>query len=115
MVDFKSDPVEEIEKELIVLKQVLLQEIIRQTRLESGVDEEMLKKISGYLKVVEKLANVMELRRKELENALSIRLVWDILGEIPEIKALLSDPEIKAEILSHIRARLKNESISGQS
>ena len=115
-IERKKDRLLELEQELELLKQVLLREIIAQTKAGAEVNEDLLKKIKGYLRVVKRLAEVIHLRNKEpdIENAPSVRTVWEVLKEIPSISNLLSDPQIKAQILKQIRERLKGQPAGGE-
>jgi len=111
-VEKEKDYLLELERELGVIKQVLLKEIIAQSSSGAEVNEDLLKKISGFLKVSGSLAEVIQLRKKapaDIENAPSVRLVWEVLKEIPRIEILLSDPGIKAQILQAIRERMKGQ------
>jgi|GEM_PF-1642853 len=111
-VNEKRDALAELEQELDFIKRTLLREIVDGTRGKAELDDDWLKKVSGYLKVAESLADMIQARKKdpEIENSPSVRLVWEVLKEIPAVNSLLSEPRIKAQILKQIRARLKQES-----
>ncbi len=114
-VERKKDQLSEIERELEAIKQVLLREIVTRTQAGAEMDEALLKKIAGYLKVVQGLAGVIRMRSKEpreVEGVMALRLVWEVLEGIPKIQRLLSDPAIKSQILKAVQERMKEKARS---
>jgi len=108
----KHDALKELEAELELLRKVHLRAIFEAREgVLKGIDDEALKHISSYLKVVEKLLRVISLRKKEKESDeidRVVKVIWEVLLEVPSLHALLKDPKIQAEILKRIKDRLKN-------
>jgi len=95
------------EEELELIRQLHLRSIIKGGK--SGeVSGELLKQIASYLKVIEELIHVSLLRADQAcLSAPSVRLVWEVLSEIPEFRPLTSDRRIRAKVLNEIKKRLK--------
>jgi hypothetical protein len=105
-----GDRLELLEQELETVKRIHLRAII-QANQAGNPDSELLKQTSGYLKVVEKLIRLAQLRKKEksLQHSPPFRLLWEVLGEIPELKPLLADHKVRSKILAQVKKRLKQE------
>ncbi len=113
----ERDRLLELEQELELLKQVLLRAIIEETKSGGEINEDLLRKIRGYLPVAKRLAEVVQLRSRdpELAGAPAVRLVWEVLNEIPNLRELLAEAGIKEQILKRIRERLKADQDAAQS
>jgi hypothetical protein len=99
---------EQLEDELDLVKRVHLRPIFEASK-SGSLDAAQIKLIASYIKVVDKIIRVVNLRKKDgsLGDAPSVRLVWDALKEIPEIRPLIEDPKVKRKILELVKKRLK--------
>jgi len=105
----EKSQLEQLAEELEVIKRFHLRSILERGRDAEGMDEDQTKQIASYLRVIEKLIQVQLLRKKGegLLSAPSVRLVWDVLSRVPELRMLLCDPEVKAKILEQIRSMIE--------
>jgi dsDNA-specific endonuclease/ATPase MutS2 len=99
---------EQIEEALNAIERVHLREIVQASSETGTIDEDQLKHVASYIRVVEELLRVMQLREQEsvIKNSLSMRLMWEVLLQIPELELLLNDPEIKSRVYQLVRQRL---------
>lgn len=107
--DRGRDKLEELRQGLEVLERILLQEILSQRSGGGEVDDVFLERLSGYLKVVDRLIDIIRQREKSmgLMGAPAVRLVFEVLQEIPRVRMVLSEPEVRRAILEKIQVRLK--------
>lgn len=107
--DRGRDKLEELRQGLEVLERILLQEILSQRSGRGEVDDVFLERLSGYLKVVDRLIDIIRQREKSigLMGAPGVRLVFEVLQEIPRVRMVLSEPEVRKAILEKIQVRLK--------
>jgi len=100
---------EQIEEALNAIERVHLREIVQASSETGTINEDQLKHVASYLRVVEELLRVMQLREKEsaIKNSLSMRLMWEVLLQIPELELLLNDPGIKSKIYQLAKQRLE--------
>lgn len=99
----------QIEEALDAMERGHLREILLSSRETGTINEEQLKHVASYIKVVEELLRVMQLREKEsaIKNSPSMRLMWEVLLEIPELERLLQDPGVKSRVHQLVRQRLE--------
>ena len=100
---------EQIEEALNAIERGHLREIVQAIQESGKISEDQLKHVASYLRVVEELLRVMQLREKEsiVKNSVSMRLVWEVLSQIPELELLLNDPGIKSKVYQLVKQRLE--------
>ncbi len=112
------DPLAQLEAELEVVKRFHLRTILEAGKnLPASISPELLKQIASYLKVVEKLIQIISLRKKEqsqLDESFVVKLVWETMMEEPAIRQLLSTQEIRKKLIREIKKKIK-EAEAGQS
>ena len=115
--DSEKSFLQSLEEELELIKRVHLKAIIEASKEPGrGIDEELLRQINSYLRVVEKLVKVVYFQNKGwLRDSLSVKVVWDVLKEIPVLKPYLYDRKVRAEIVKKIEERIKEDAEFGQS
>ena len=103
-----NERLDQLENELNAVKNVHLRPIIEAGK-SGSLDAAQIKLVASYIKVVDKIIRVVSLRKKDgsLGDAPSVRLVWDALKEIPEIRPLIEDRKVKKKILKLVKERLK--------
>jgi len=111
------DPLAQLEAELEVVKRFHLRAILEAGKnLPASISPELLKQIASYLKVVEKLIQIISLRKKEqsqLDESFVVKLVWETMMEEPAIRQLLSTQEIRKKLIREIKKKIK-EAEAGQ-
>ena len=100
---------EQIEEALNAIERVHLREIVQASQETGTINEDQLKHVASYIRVVVELLRVMQLREKEsiIKNSLSMRLMWEVLLQIPELELWLNDPEIKSKVYQLVKQRLE--------
>lgn len=112
--------IEEILKELEVLKRVHLQALF--ARDESGavgksasLDDSQIKKVTSYLSLVEKMVRILERREKIRESTLPgeapLSVVLQVLREIPLFRDALDNPEVQEQIMILLRKKLYEKNL----
>ena len=100
---------EQIEEALDLIERFHLREIVEASKDSGSINEEQLKHVASYIKVVEELLRVMQLREKEssIKNSPSMRLMWEVLLQVPELERLLTDPGIRSRIYQLVKQGLE--------
>jgi len=104
----ERDWLKQLDQELEMVKRIHLRALIAASQA-GNMDSELLKQSAAYLKVVEKLIRLTHLRKKDatLQHSPAFRLLWEVLGELPELKPLLADRKVRSKILAQVKKRLK--------
>jgi hypothetical protein len=116
--------IEGILKELELLKRVHLQALF--ARGESGeagnsanLDDSQIKKVTSYLRLVEEMVRILERRDKIRESMLSgeapLRVVLQVLREIPLFRDALDNPDIREQIMILLRKKLCDKNLTQES
>jgi len=115
--DSEKTSLQGLEEELELIKRVHLKAIIEASKDPSrSIDDELLRQVSSYLRVVEKLVKVVYFQSKGwLRDSPGVKLVWEVLKEVPALKPYLYDRKVRAEIVKKIEERIKEDAEFGQS
>ena len=107
------DPLAQLEAELEVVKRFHLRAILEAGKnLPASISPELLKQIASYLKVVEKLIQIISLRKKEQkekEIEQIVNTIWRAFLEVPSLRELLRQENIQKEISQKIKSQLKRK------
>ena len=107
------DPLAQLEAELEVVKRFHLRTILEAGKnLPASISPELLKQIASYLKVVEKLIQIISLRKKEQkekEIEQIVNTIWRAFLEVPSLRELLRQENIQKEISQKIKSQLKRK------
>ena len=108
-----KDPLAQLEAELEVVKRFHLRAILEAGKnLPASISPELLKQIASYLKVVEKLIQIISLRKKEQkekEIEQIVNTIWRAFLEVPSLRELLKQENIQKEISQKIKSQLKRK------
>jgi len=107
------DPLAQLEAELEVVKRFHLRTILEAGKnLPASISPELLKQIASYLKVVEKLIQIISLRKKEQkekEIEQIVNTIWRAFLEVPSLRELLRQENIQKEIFQKVKNQLKRK------
>jgi hypothetical protein len=104
--------IEEILKELEVLKKVHLKALLARDedgagRRSAELDDSAIKQMTSYLRLVEKMVRILERRDRLRETSPAseapLKVVLQVLKKIPEFNDALNKEDIQKEIFSLIR------------
>ena len=104
--------IEEILKELEVLKRVHLKALLARDedgagRRSAELDDSAIKQMTSYLRLVEKMVRILERRDRLRETSPAgeapLKVVLQVLKKIPEFNDALNKEDIQKQILSLIR------------
>lgn len=111
--------IEDILRELEVLKKIHLQAIFAKAGSEAagddGLDEGRMKQVASYLKLVEKMVHIIEkrdrLRKSLLAEDAPLNVVVQVMREIPVLKEALERTDVQEKIIRVIRQKLEGKDV----
>lgn len=107
--------IDEILKELEVLKKVHLQALLARDEAGAGrrtaaLDDSAIKQMASYLRLVEKMVRILERRNRLRETSPAgeapLKVVLQVLKNMPEFSDALNNPGIQKQIVTLIQEKM---------